>query len=122
MAAGMEVVVAVLHSLQPVQIVSQRLPGKLPHRFLGGTGIDGIGGVGHNGAEAVFPAQGITGSHVGRVPVLGLAAPRISRKKLIRIGVNGQRRFSHGCKALGRRQVTSYIQHKITSQFLLIIP
>ena len=101
MAAGMEVVVLAGDVVQAAQIVGHGLPGELPVGSLHAAEVQGVGGVGDDGSEAVLRQQGGQAGGVCRVQVFGLAPPGISGKELKGIRPQLQCLPPHGGKALG---------------------
>ena len=113
-AAGVEVVEIAGKVFHPQQVVRQRHAGELTGALILGAGVDGVGGVGHQRAEAVFPAQRQQRRRVGGVDGLGLAAPGVAGEELQRGSADGQRRFPHSPQSGGGGQMTADIKHSFS--------
>ena len=110
-AAGVEVVHVAGDIFHPLQVVRHGHPGKLPGVLVLGAGVDGVGRVGHDGAEAVFLRQGPKGRRVGAVNGFRFTAPWVPGEKLEGVGPQGQGCLPHGQKAVGGGEMASDVQH-----------
>ena len=82
MAARMEIINIPRQILHPLQVVFHRHKGKLPHLFICGTSIQGVGGMCHDLFNFMFFCIGKVRSYVLLIYGFCFAAPGISRKKL----------------------------------------
>ena len=99
-AAGMEVVHLVRRGLHANEVVGEGRAGKLLHLGLGRRRVERVRGMGEDGRDAVLGAIRVERLDVGRVDVLGLAAARVAREELERVGVDGNGIARHGKIAL----------------------
>ena len=91
---------------------------RITRQFLRAAEEDGmVITVGHDLPKLSFLLQGIKPCPVGSIHILGLAAPRISCKKLQRVRPDGQGGFPHGPVTGGGRKMTTEIQHKNIRSF-----
>ena len=113
-AARVEVVVVAGEIFHPLQVVRQRHAGEFAGALRFGAGVDGVGRVGHQTAEAVGLRQRQKRRRVIGVNGFRFTAPGIAGKELERVGADGQRRFPHGPKALRGGQMTADGQHSFS--------
>ena len=112
MAAGMKIIQHMRQiRVQRHHVLAHGVPRKRPQPLIEGTRVQRIRRVPQNGREGVLLHQAAQGFRVLGVRLLGLAAPRVARKKLERIRLDGERFFPHVAVPFGTGQVTPDMQH-----------
>ena len=108
----MKVVVVAGGVFQPLQIVCHDGGRKLPQVILGGAGIQGIGGMGHQPANLLFFLVLEKGGNILGIDVLCLATPGIAGKEGENIATQRNFLLAHGQIAFGGGDMITNIQHK----------
>ena len=101
-ASWMEIIVVPRHIFHAPEVVLHRIARKLERLFLFCAGVQRIGRVRDDAAKLSCMLHLHKRRRIQRVNVLGRAASGVAGKKLKGVRADGQRRPSHGRKALGR--------------------
>lgn len=112
MAARVKVVKIARRVRQARQIVGHGRTREHAQIFTGRRRVDGIRGMGQNGADSVFSGKCPERGEVFRIKWTGLPAARVAREKLKHVGPDARGPLGHGHVAAGRGYVATYFKHE----------
>ena len=110
---GMEIVEVAGERSHADQIVAHGHGGELLDPRIGGAGVQGIGGVGHDGQHVPLPQQRHEGRSILLVQGLRLAAPRVAKKELEGVGLDAQCVLAHAQQPLGGGKMAADPYHRV---------
>ena len=103
MTSGMEVVEVLGNVFHPSQVVGHGFRRKFSQGGVGGTGVQGIGRVCHDGRNIVLFSQLKEGLYIFFIDRLSRSSSRVACKKLKGVGSDAHSIPAHGQKSFGGR-------------------